>query len=478
MLSEKDTDEPMFIYKTLAQLVPKDHLLRKIKKVIDLTFVRDSVRELYCKNKGRPSIDPVVAVKIWLIGYLYGISSERRLMADIQVNLAYRWFIGYNLEEEIPDHSSLTRIRDRFGLEKFQGIFDEVIRQCREKGLITGDHLNVDATLVRADASIDSMRPIEEFTRDVFEKNPLKEKKSDEPKKKPYKPGRRISNKTHRSTSDPDATLMKKHDQTGTHLSYHCHMAVESESRFITGVLTTTGTVTEGLCLTEIIREQKEKYGFKVEDVAADKGYSSTENYADLDQMGVKAYIPVGRKYDPARRRGYGPEKFKYDPEKHELTCLRGKKLHALPTQRRKYSIDFISSTRDCKACRLRKKCGITKLGHKKIQINILKHLKDEADKRCWTEYGRKRSVDRKTTVETVFGQGKTQHLLGRARVRGIEKVGIQFLMSAIAMNIKRMVKCLHTSLSRLFGLMNPVVVVFWRFIRLASAKVSCRPVF
>lgn len=472
MQGEQSVDEPMFIYKTLAQLVPKDHFLRKVKKVLDLAFVRESVRELYSKDKGRRSIDPVVAVKIWLIGYLYGISSERRLIEDIKVNLAYRWFINYNLEKEIPDHSSLTRIRDRFGLEKFQEIFDEVIRQCREKGLITGDHLNVDATLVRADASIDSMQRIEEFTKDIFDKNPSEKKRPDKT------PGRKISNKTHRSTSDPDATLMKKHLRAEAHPSYHCHMTVESGSRFITGVLTTTGTVTEGPCLPEIIREQKEKYGYKVKDVAADKGYSSTENYAALDKMGVKAYIPVGKKYNPARRRGYGPEKFKYDPERHELTCPAGKSLHALPTQRRKYSIDFISSSRDCKTCRLRKKCGTSKLGHKRIQINMLQHLKDDADKRCWTEYGRKRATDRRTTVETVFGQGKTQHLLGRARVRGIEKVSIQFLMAAIAMNIKRMVKDLHASLARLFGLRNPIIVVLWRFIRFTGEKVDCRPAF
>ena len=168
MLGEKDFDEPMFIYKRLAEFVPKDHLLRKVKKVIDLTFVRESVKELYSRDMGRPSIDPIVAVKIWLIGYLYGISSERRLIEDIKVNLAYRWFIGYTLEEEIPEHSSLSKIRDRFGLEKFQEIFDEVIRQCKEKGLITGDHLNVDATLVRADASIESMQPAEGFAREIF----------------------------------------------------------------------------------------------------------------------------------------------------------------------------------------------------------------------------------------------------------------------------------------------------------------------
>ena len=468
MVGRQSFEQPMYIYKRMEELIPEDHFLRKVDKVLDLEFVRELVKDLYSKDKGRPSIDPVVAVKIWLIGYFYGINSERRLIEDIRVNIAYRWFIGYNLEEEVPDHSSLTRIRDRFGLKKFQEIFDEIIRQCKEKGLISGDHLNVDATLVRADASLDSMQPIKEFAKDVFEKNPSEEKKPDK------KPGRRYSNKTHRSTTDPDATLMKKTLQGEAHLSYQFHVSVDSENRFITGVKTTTGGTNECRYLPEIMREQKEKYGFEVKDVTADKEYSSTDNYAVLDELGIRAYIPVGKKYDPSRRRGYGPEKFKYDRKRQVLICPMGKVLHPQRKQKHKYSINFISRSCDCKVCPLERKCGTDGLHHKRIMFNILQHLKEKAERRCRTKYGRRRAVERRTTVETIFGEGKTQLGLARARFRGLRKVGIQFLMTATAQNIKRMVTCTHASFSYFFSLVNGVIISLYGFIRATLKRKHC----
>ena len=463
MLRKKGFEEPMFIYKTMEQLLPPDHFLRKVDKVMDFSFVRELVKDLYSRDKGRPSIDPVVAVKIWLIGYFYGIISERRLIEDIKVNIAYRWFIRYNLEEEIPDHSSLTKIRDRFGLEKFQAIFDEVLKQCRKKGLIQGNRLNIDATLVRADASLDSLQPIGEFAKDVFAENPSEEKKEEK------KPRRKISNKTHRSTTDPDATLMKKGRGTEAHLTYQCHMTVDSKERCVTGVKTTTGGTNEGPYLPEIVKEQKEKYGLPVKDIAADKEYSSTENYAALEQLRIKAYIPVGKKYDPARRRGYGPEKFKYDRKKHVLRCPAGKVLHLLPKQKHKYSLVFISSSIDCRVCPLEGECGTGKSHHKRIMFNILQHLKDKAERRCRTEYGRRRSKERHTTVETIFGEGKTQLGLRRARFRGIRKVGIQFLMTAVALNLKRMVTCLDGPYSFFCSFRNFVIMVLYGFLRTAG---------
>ena len=467
MVSRKSFDQPMYIYKTMEELIPKDHFLRKVDKVIDFNFIRELVKDLYSKNMGRPSIDPVVAVKIWLIGYLYGLGSERRLIEDIKVNIAYRWFIGYNLEEDIPDHSSLTRIRDRFGQEKFQEMFDELLKQCKAKGLITGEHLNIDATLVRADASTDSLQPIKDFAKDVFTNNPS-EKKGD-----PEKTKSKRSNKTHRSTTDPDSTLMKKKACSESHLGYHCHMIVESKTRFITGLKTSTGAVSEGSYLPEIIKEQKDKYGFNVKDVAADKGYSATENYVVLDDLGIKAYIPVAMKGKCGRKEGYGQEKFQYNPKKHVVTCPAGKVLHPFATQLYKYSLVFISSSCDCRICPLEKECKTSKLHFKRIMINILEHLKDKATKRCRTKYGRKRAVERSTTVETIFGEGKTQHGLARAHFRGIKKVSIQFLMTAIAQNIKRMVTCLQSSFSFLLDLINRVIMPLYRFI-LIRCKNRC----
>ena len=459
MVGRQSFEQPMYIYKRMEELIPEDHFLRKVDKVLDLKFVRELVKDLYSKDKGRPSIDPVVAVKIWLIGYFYGINSERRLIEDVKVNIAYRWFIGYNLEEEVPDHSSLTRIRDRFGLVKFQEIFDEIIMQCKKKGLIIGDHLNVDATLVRADASIESMQPVKKFAKDVFEKNPLEEKKPDKRR------GHKLSNKTHRSTTDPDATLMKKTTRGGAYLSYQCHLSVDSENRFITGVKASTGAAGVGDYFLEMVREQEDKYGFEVIDVAADKEYSATENYAVLDELGIKAYIPVAMKGRLKRKEGYGPEKFKYDRKRHVVICPAGKVLHPQRKQVNEYSLNFTSRSCDCKVCPLERKCGTDRLHHKRVMVNVLEHLKEKAKRRCRTKYGRRRSVDRRTTVETIFGEGKTQLGLARARFRGLRKVSVQFLMTATALNIKRMVTCLHASFSYFFSLANGVIISLYGFI-------------
>ncbi len=469
MEGRKAYEQPMYIYKRMEELIPEDHFLRKVDKVLDFGFVRELVKGLYSRDKGRPSIDPVVAVKIWLIGYFYGISSERRLIEDIKVNIAYRWFIGYTLEEEIPEHSSLTRIRDRFGLEKFQEIFDEVLKQCREKGLVSGNHLNVDATLVRADASTDSMQRIEDFAKDIFAKNPLQEEKKKEEKgeeKKENKSKRHyFSNKTHRSKTDPDATLMKKQNRGKSQLSYQCHMTVDSERRVVTGVKATTGAINEGPCLPEIVEEQIEKYGFPVKDLCADKAYSSTDNYVTLYRLGVKAYIPVGKKYNPKGRGGYGPEKFTYNRRRHVLICPTGKVLHPQPKQKYKYSLNFISSSRDCRICHLEKECKTNKLHHKMLLFNVKQYLKDWAEKRCGTKYGRKRRKERYTTVETIFGEGKTQPGLARAHFRGLGKVNIQFLMTAVAMNIKRIVTYQEGASSALVGACRVVIICIYRLL-------------
>lgn len=303
------------------------------------------------------------------------------------------------------------------------------------------------------------MQPIKEFTKEVFEKNPSEEKK-------PEKKSRRTRcNRTHRSTTDPDATIMTKHKREGAYLSYQCHFSVDSENRLVTGVIATTGAVNEGRYLPEIIREQKEKYDFKVKDVTADKQYSATENYVVLDELGIKAYIPVGKKWGPGRRRGYGPEKFRYDRKKHVVICPAGKTLHPPPRQVDKYRIIFCSSNYDCKVCHLEGKCGTTKGRYKVIMVNILQHLKNQADKRCRTKYGRKRYRKRGTTVETIFGEAKTQLGLARAHFRGLKKVGIQFLMTAIALNIKRMVTCLSASFSTLFSLLHRLIMALYRLI-------------
>jgi len=141
----------------LQAVIPPNHLVRRVAKVADFSFIYELTQERYCEDNGRPSVDPVLFFRMQLIGYLFGITSDRRLCEEVQLNLAYRWFCQLGFTDAVPDHSSFTRIRDRFGVKRYQAIFDRLLQQLRAQGIARGRRVMVDATLVEADASINSL---------------------------------------------------------------------------------------------------------------------------------------------------------------------------------------------------------------------------------------------------------------------------------------------------------------------------------
>ena len=156
MMGYKNRNLKTFTSFSLESLVPEGNFYRQVEQCVDLGFVRDLVRHLY-SDFGRPSIDPVVFFKLQLIAFFEGIRSERRLMETVSLNLAHRWFIGYDLDEEVPDHSSLSKIRERYGMQIFQEFFERIVELCVEAGLVWGQELYIDSTKVDANASIDGM---------------------------------------------------------------------------------------------------------------------------------------------------------------------------------------------------------------------------------------------------------------------------------------------------------------------------------
>lgn len=158
MLSHRDRQQDeLFVAGSLRDLIPDDHILARVDRVLDLSWLRSEVSDCYDLEQGRPGIDPEVAVRLMLAGLLCGIVHDRALLREAQVNLAIRWFIGYRLHEALPDHSSLSRIRQRWGAERFRAVFQRSVGCCLEAGLVVGDVVHVDATLIRADVSWDSL---------------------------------------------------------------------------------------------------------------------------------------------------------------------------------------------------------------------------------------------------------------------------------------------------------------------------------
>ena len=158
MLGRKERDQlEFFVCGSLRDLVPDDHVLVRVDRVLDLAWLSAEVADLYADGFGRPGIDPEAAVRLMLAGFLQGIVHDRRLMRDASVNLAIRWFSGYGMAEALPDHSSLTRIRQRWGSERFRAIFARVVGDCRGAGVVSGDVVPMDATLIRADVSLGAL---------------------------------------------------------------------------------------------------------------------------------------------------------------------------------------------------------------------------------------------------------------------------------------------------------------------------------
>jgi transposase len=161
MLKKAELQQQELELVSLEGLVPEKHLLRKVEQVVDFGFIRDRVKHLYCEDNGRPALDPVVLFKLLLLGYLYGVRSERQLMRDVEVNVAYRWFLGLKLRDKVPDASTLSQNRRRRFSEStiYQEIFDEIVLLAVQKGLASGAVLYTDSTHLKANAQQEQVRP-------------------------------------------------------------------------------------------------------------------------------------------------------------------------------------------------------------------------------------------------------------------------------------------------------------------------------
>jgi transposase len=450
MLKTKEPEDKLYYCLNIDALVPEDHLLKYIDKNIQFDFIRSRVKHLY-SHTGRPSVDPVVLFKMLLIGYLYDIKSERQLEQDIRVNLAYRWFIKYDIDESIPDHSTISQTRRRKFLESkiFQEIFDEIVRQCIAKGFIKGETILTDSTHIKANASYESLKeisitPVEFIKRldENLDENIDKNNNTDEMgDNKTEERNIRYSNDTHISCSDPDSKLMnRKGKPKGLH--YLEHRSIDM-SGYITDVHVTPGNLQDSEVYIDRLNRQFWAFKFSIRNVVADKGYGTAEIYKILTDEKINAYIPQRHK-DKVREGMFTRKDFIYDSENDNFKCPAG---HELERRSAKVRDDgdyvYAGSRSFCNNfCSKRKQCTTT---GDKLTKQIRRHqFQDYID----IQLEKKNSIDwnkmlrkRKTIMEGSFANAKNNHGLRRAKMRGLKKVQEQSHMTAIAQNIKKMVK-------------------------------------
>jgi transposase len=278
MLGRKERGQlELFITGSLRGLIPNDHVLVKIDQVLDLGWLRAEVWGLYCPDNGRPGIDPEVAVRLMLAGFLLGIVHDRRLIREAQVNLAIRWFIGYALHEALPDHSSLTRIRQRWGEDMFRRIFTRVVRQCQAAGLVPAETVHVDASLIRADVSMDAL--VSRHLDAVKDANDAE------------RDARTSGNFKKLCRTDPDATMATS-SKAPLRPTYKQHTAVDDLAGVVVDVEIVTGEEHDTGRLEERLDALEETLGVAPGRITADTAYGVGKVYAALEDRQIEAVIP------------------------------------------------------------------------------------------------------------------------------------------------------------------------------------------
>jgi transposase len=463
---------------SLEDLVPADHFSRHLDRVLDLSFVRDLVRHTYAPA-GRPGVDPVVFFRLQLVLFFEGLRSERQLMRVAADRLSLRWYLGYDLGEPLPDHSSLTRIRDRYGLDVFRRFFEAVVERCQAAGLVWGRELYIDGTKVEANAALHSLRPrfyVEAHLQQLFpDEAAPPAPDTDEAPALPApvalpaaapedvaaanagrhdwlaEGGRqdrqptvgRVRRRSERradleaSTTDPDATAMDT--AGGVRLGYKTHYVVDGgKARVIVAVLVTPAEVRDNQPAADLLWHACFRWGLRPRQVTGDKHYATFELLAALEDAGIRAYVPLP---DWDRRPPYyGPSRFAFDPERDEYRCPQGHALRRHHVSNRVEAWIYRADTAVCAACPVRAACTDSRLGRslsRSFWAEYVERVRAYQGTPAYEKALRKRSV----WVEPLFGEAKDWHGLRRFRLRRLPKVNTQALLTAAGQNLKRLLR-------------------------------------
>ncbi len=423
---------------SLDQRIPKNHILRKIAKYIDFDFVYKEVKDKYGIN-GNISVPPPVILKMMLLLIFYNIRSERELIATIPVRLDWLWFLDYDLDDEIPNHSVLSKARARWGVDAFKTFFERIVWQCVQAGLIDGSKLFMDSAMVQADASNNSVVNKESINRYLDQSYQILEARLEEEQRSSDsddEPKSGSANRKYISTTDPDASVTRR-GKGKSKLQYQVHRGVDEKCEIITATEVTPGEVHEAHRMQSLINSHQKNTGQKVETAVADSKYGTIENYLACQDQGINAHInslEQTQKNTGTKKGIFPKEAFSYDAIDDIFICPAGQILKRRQYFKKRKHYEYIASAGTCNSCELKAKCTKAKSGRtlkRHVRQNDLDIMVDQAN----SQEAKRDIRTRQHLMERSYARG-TRYGYKRARWRRLWRVQIQEYLTAGIQNI------------------------------------------
>ena len=455
MLHKKEEDKSQYLQVLcMDQLVPKDHMLRRISKAINFSFIYELVEDKYCEDNGRPSVDPVVLIKIVMLQYMFGIRSMRQTIKEIEVNMAYRWFIGYDFFEKIPHFSTFGKNYERRFKDShlFEDIFMKVIEKATESGYVDENAVFIDSTHVKASANkhkyvkararmaargyqkqLDTEINVD---REEHGKEPLPEKEEESEERE-----------IKQSTTDPESGMFVKSEKERC-FAHSVHTACDKNG-FVLDCMVTPGNVNDGKAFFDLYDGLTAKYP-EINTVVMDAGYKTA---AICKWIMKDGRIPVLPYKCPMTKEGYFKKyEYAYDEYYDCYVCPANHVLSYKTTNREGYR-QYESSPTACANCPLRGQCLTSSTGKKMITRHIWESYYEEAEHIRHTDYGKELYRKRSETIERVFADAKEKHFMRYTHLRGNRKLTMVALLTYSCMNLKKLAMWLDKEASCFFSL-------------------------
>ena len=430
------------IFVDIESLIPENHLLRKVDRMVSFDFIYDLLAPYYPVT-GRPSVDPVSMFKMLLIGYLYGIKSERRLVEEVQLNIAYRWFCGFELDDAIPDHSTFSKTRTRKWQQSnlFQKAFYEIVKQCIAGGLIDGKAMAADGSYIPANVSRESWIDVEIEVEQSMQSylDSLDEELSNQPGfKKP--PMRIVRKRRTTSRTDPDSGYINHGNKRG--IGYLMEATVDCKHGILTGVDVYPANEKESILVLRHL-ERQINLGVPMKRLALDRGYETGAVHRGLELLGITGYIPAIQFSNPPEKYG-----FSYDPQQDAFICPEGVPLtyHRLNCNQStgKYLRCYQVEGNTCMRCPKRPNCFDKAGVRRRVLASSCYPAFFRGHQRVGTPEYLSMMRLRKIWAEGSFSVLKREHCISKIRKRGILAATEECLLAAMALNLKRMVNAVY----------------------------------